>query len=120
MHIDEEGKRGPLPTVQVNPPWHRPHDADRLTAKRTVHGIALSCLPADSPASSPALSPGVVADLCVVDAGQAKHLRSMSGRLLSACLVDELMTEENGVRILKPISLTFDNTHSAVLSGPLR
>ncbi|SHH24624.1 hypothetical protein [Massilia sp. CF038] len=114
--IDRDGVASPVQRVPVNPASYRSRDASEFTAPRTMRGIALKCL---APGSTRRI-PGVLADECIVDAGKGQDLRLESGRLISAYLVDELLSSHSGVRIVEPEQLELGKANPAWFTGPLR
>lgn len=93
-----------------------PDDLAMYSVARIEKGIALKCLAPDSPA----LKAGLVAEMCIVDAGAGLTLRSASGDPLVAFARETVNESMTGITLIEPVSLKLGKVDPTVFSGALK
>lgn len=86
------------------------------TVARKENGIALKCLPPDAPV----LQAGIGTEMCLVDAGGGRTLRSARGDALVAFSRVTSAESTRGVVMIEPVSLQLGKADAAVFSGALK
>lgn len=94
-------------------------DIDELsgyTVARKENGIALKCLPP----GAPVLQAGMGTEMCLVDAGDGRTLRSSRGDALVAFARVTSAESLRGVVMIEPVSLALGKFDSTVFTGSLK
>jgi hypothetical protein len=122
--IEQLGRVGDGPAETESRPDDTPpaNDADKTddlapyTVARKENGIALTCLPP----GAAVLQVGLGTDMCVVDAGGGRTVRSSNGDALVAYARITSVDTLRGVIMLEPVSLQLGKADPEVFSGPLK